>query len=326
LLNEAGKPVAIVTGVSGQDGILISQILLREGYRVIGLTRSVSAARKKLNYLNVLDGVQLFETSYSIESLVELLCASNPSVIINLAGQSYVSRSWEVVEETIWSQGVITGNLLDAILKTSQTKIKFLNSTSSEIFDARLEPPYNEESVRKPYNPYGCAQILSSSLVEIFRERYGLFSCNAILFPHESIYRGKDFFFSRITSEIQKISSGEANFLDVGNLETIRDWGSAKEYMEGVYSILALDDPEDFCFATNKPYSVEEIIEIVFTKKKLDYKKYIRQSENLKRYYEPRMIYGDASKAGKILNWRPTLWGGSLVESLMIDFSGGRKS
>ncbi len=321
MLKNLCKPVAIITGTTGQDGILLSKILVEEGYDVIGLTRSLAVALAKSKKINVLRSVNIVETTYSKKSLLELINLFRPQLIFNLAGQSYVSKSWELIEETVWSQGVITGNLLEAIRLSGQKKIKLINATSSEIFDFREDPPYSEKSRLHPYNPYGCSQILSSQLIEIFRERFGIFACNAILFPHESIYRQDDFFFMRVIKSAKKIADGEISYLDVGNMATIRDWGCAREYMDGIFRMTKLSDPQDICFSTGYPLSVEDVVRISFEFHGLDYKSYVRQSEELKRYYEPKRVYGSFSKALNYLGWTPTLKGDGLVKKLSLEVS-----
>lgn len=317
--------IAIISGVTGQDGILLSKILQDCKYNVIGLTRSIKNAKSKQLDGKTLRDVTFIETDYHVNSILKILEDYNPQLIFNLAGQSYVSKSWEIIEETIWSQGGITGNFLEAIRRLGDKSIKFINASSSEIFDSKLSPPYSEKSSRNPYNPYGCAQILSTQLVEVFRERYSLNACNAIFFPHESIYRQDNFFFKKVILGVKKISIGESEILEVGNIEIIRDWGYAEEYMEGVYKLSQLDSLLDVCFATNKPQSVRQILEIAFSFKGLDWIDYVVIDEKFHRYYEPEVVYGFASAAEKLLGWRPKLWGKSLVEKVFTDLDSSWK-
>ena len=311
--------VAIVSGITGQDGILLNKILSDHNYDVIGLTRSIKNAKSKLLHYKALQNVTLIETDYHINSLLKILENHSPKLFFNLAGQSYVSKSWELIEETIWSQGGITGNILEAIRRFGDKHIKFINASSSEIFDSKLTPPYSEESLRNPYNPYGCAKILSTQLVEVFRERYSINAYNAILFPHESHYRNDNFFFKKVIISVKKISAGELIVLEIGNLDIIRDWGYALEFMEGIYMLSKTDNPLDICFATNKPQSVREIVDIAFSVRGLYWKDYVVINEKFQRYYEPQVVYGCATMAEKLLEWKPKLWGRALVEKISVD-------
>jgi len=313
------KGVAVISGVTGQDGIILSKILEKNKYIVIGLTRSIKNAKSKQLKYNVLKNVKLLETDYHVNSLLSILEEYKPHLFFNLAGQSFVSKSWELIEETIWSQGNITGNILEAIRSSKNKDIKFVNASSSEIFDSRLPPPYSEKSLRKPYNPYGCAQILSTQLVEVFRERYFLHASNAILFPHESLFRDDNFFFKKVILGVKKITLGECNVLEIGNTEIIRDWGCAEEYMEGVYKISQLDSPKDICFATNKPQTVEQIVDTAFSIRGISWRDYVVINEKYHRFYEPEVVYGCPLIAKKHLGWTPKLWGKSLIEKISAE-------
>lgn len=320
---KTNPTTACITGISGQDGIILGDYLLDLGYDVVGFTRNLENARTRLGLLAKKKKLHLIQTNYAIESLRPVLKDSAPSVIFNLAGQSFVSKSWELLEETIESQGTLTGKLLEAVRNTELNNIKFINATSSEIFDVDVAPPYSETSNVAPYNPYGCAQLLSFNLARVYRRRYSMNVSNVILFPHESIYRHKDFFMLRVLKEIYDIKLGRRSVLDVGNLHISRDWGYAPEFMQGVFSVSKLNDPDDFIFSTGTAFSVEEII--VFAAKILDVnlRGILNVREDLKRYYEPRISFGNYTKAKMKLGWQPNLSGYRLVRKLYDDLHVG---
>ena len=294
------KKIALITGISGQDGFYLSKILLLKGFVVYGTTRN-----KKLKLKNFYQNkIKLFETNYAVNSIKKILTKLKPQFIFNLTGQSYVSKSWDLLHETIYSQGVIVSNLLEAIVET-KLKIRFMNMTSAEIFDHKKNQPFHENSPLKPYNPYGCAQVLGHNLVEVYRKTKGVWASNSILFPHESEHRPKEFLFRRIVEEVKKIAAGKQSSLKIGNLDVERDWGYAPVFMEGVFKHSLLKKPTDICFCTGESYKVKDILKKAFLNFDMDYRKYIIIDKSLVRNYEPNKIVGKNSKAKKLLNWYP---------------------
>lgn len=294
------KKVALITGITGQDGFYLSKILLSNGYIVYGSTRKKNlklSIKKNLN-------IKLFLTDYSVQSIIKILKNIKPGYIFNLTGQSYVSKSWELLSETINSQGLIVSNLIDAIIKVDP-KIKLLNMTSAEMFDVNQNKPLSELSPIKPYNPYGCAQALGHNLIRIYREKKNIWASNSILFPHESERRPKKFLFSKIIDQVKKIADGRQKILKIGNLNVERDWGYAPIFMEGVFRQSQLKKPTDICFCTNKSYSVKDILTRAFLHYRMNYKNYIKVDKDLVRHYEPKKIIGSFNKAKTLLNWHP---------------------
>lgn len=308
---QGKKKIALITGISGQDGFYLSKILLSKKYTIYGTSRS----KKKIE-IEKKKNIKLFKTNYSIKSITKIIKKIKPEYIFNLTGQSYVSKSWDLLSETINSQGLIVSNLIDSIIKVNP-KIKLINMTSAEIFDHSKKKPFSENSPIKPYNPYGCAQILGFNLIKIFREKKNIWASNSILFPHESEFRPKKFLFPKIIDQVKKIAAGEQKILKIGNLNVERDWGYAPIFMDGVFKQSQLKKPTDICFCTNKSYKVKDIINRAFLHHKLNYKNYIQIDNSLTRNYEPKKIVGSYSYAKKLLNWHPKFDGLDTVDILM---------
>tara|TARA_B110000027_G_C16032208_1_gene261382 strand:- start:46 stop:954 length:909 start_codon:yes stop_codon:yes gene_type:complete len=268
---------------------------------VFGLTRIAEKNKTFPNIEHLGSSLNLIETDYGQDSINELVEEIQPSEIYNFTGQSYVSKSWDLVEDTIFSQGVIASRFLVAIEKWNGA-IKFLNASSSEIFKMVGNKPITENSFISPYNPYGCAQALGHLMVDAYRENKGIYAVNAILFPHESPRRNQDFAFQKIISTAVKIKKGDASQLEVGNLFVRRDWGYAPFFIDAMINMMSLKVPENFCLCTGVSHSIEEVIEIVFNYLELDWKKYVTVQESLIRNYEPDVVVGEPSKAINYLN------------------------
>ena len=306
------KKIALITGITGQDGFYLSKILKSKGFIVYGTTRNKKLKSKNFNQNNI----KLFQTNYTVKSIKKIIIKLKPQYIFNLTGQSYVSRSWDLLYDTLYSQGLIVSNILKAIIETN-SKIRFLNMTSAEIFDHSINQPFQETSPLKPYNPYGCAQVLGHNLVQVYRETKGIWASNSILFPHESERRPKEFLFKRIIEDVKKIVAGKQNNLKIGNLDVERDWGYAPVYMEGVIKQSLLKKPTDICFCTGESFKVKDIIKKAFSNFDMNYKKYIKIDKSLVRNYEPSKIVGNYSKAKKLLNWKPKLNALDIVDLML---------
>ena len=299
LLMVAGmrdRPIALITGVTGQDGPFLAQILSNEGYDIYGISRYTFLDLS----LNKGKKVIMKKSDYSKNSLKNIISSLCPDVIFNLTGQSYVSKSWDLLNETIYSQGVIVANLLDTVSELNKN-IKFLNICSSEIFDSSYPQPFDETSPCNPYNPYGCAQLLGKNLVEVYRSKKNLWAVNSILFAHESVRRSPNFLFPRIINGATAIYENKINYLEIGNLSVVRDWAYAPNIMEGVFKQSKLDEPQDFCFCSGEGFSVEQIINKAFNNLGLDYKSYIKVNKELVRNYEPSSIIGSYKRLKKFL-------------------------
>lgn len=288
------NPIFCVTGVSGQDGSYAAEILLLANIKVIGLTRS-----KKKKYKNLLNcesnkNFILLETDYSENSLKKLLKKYKVTNILNFCGQSYVSRSWETLEETINSQSIIVSRFLNIISDISW-EIKFINAGSSEMFGESIEKR-DESSLKSPYNPYGCAQLLAYSLMNSFRNNQKLWISTAILFPHESLRRSSDFLFMQILNQIDQIILGKNKKISLGNPYVIRDWGSAPEYVYYIILMMMMDSPEDLCISTGKGISVKEFVNYICLEYDLNLENIMYLEAKLTRRYEPFSIIGNNQK------------------------------
>jgi GDPmannose 4,6-dehydratase len=303
------KKVALITGITGQDGFYLAKILVSKNFSVYGTSRYKIPKFKLDNNTSI----KVIQTNYSKKSLEKILNDLKPDFLYNLAGQSYVSRSWELLEETLVSQGMLVSNILAALEKISP-KTKILNMTSGEIFDHSGKQPFNEKSPKKPYNPYGCAQILGQNLVEVSRESRGLWATNSILFPHESERRAPDFLFPKIINQAYNIYHKKQKFLKIGNLNVERDWSFAPIVMEGVFKQSLLKDPIDFCFCSKKLISVKQLIERAFLNLGMNYNNHIKIDNSLVRNYEPKVSFGDYKKAKLLLGWEPKLNGLDIVD------------
>jgi len=313
---------AFLTGITGQDGSYLAEFLLKKGYEVHGLIRRSSTfnteridhlyhdfhdpeARLFLHYGDLSVSAQLMDLLHSIQ----------PDEIYNLGAQSHVRVSFDMPEYTGDVTALGTLRILESIRKTG-IKTKFYQASSSEMFGA-APPPQNEKTVFQPRSPYAVAKVYSYYISQNYRDAYGIFAANGILFNHESPRRGETFVTRKITRAAAQIKLGLKDKLYLGNLEAKRDWGFAGDYVEAMWLMLQQDRPDDFVIATGETHSVKEFAEMVFKKLDLDYKKYV---EIDKRYFRPTEVdalLGDATKAGKILNWQPKVSFEKLVDMMI---------
>lgn len=313
---------AFVTGISGQDGSYLTEFLLEKGYEVHGIVRrSSSVFRQRLEYLypkykdkslflyygDLTDGSSLARLIYKLE----------PDEIYNLAAQSHVKISFDVPEYTADVVALGTLRLLEAIRET-ESRSKFYQASSSEMFGKVLETPQKETTPFYPRSPYACAKVFAHQLTVNYRESYGLFACNGILFNHESPRRGENFVTRKITRGIADILTKKINKIHLGNLNAKRDWGYAKDYVEAMWLMLQQDKPDDYVIATGETHSVKEFAEEAFKLVGLDWKDYIISD---KRYFRPSevdMLVGDYSKAKSKLGWQPKVHFKELIK-MMLD-------
>ena len=339
--------VAFITGITGQDGSYLAELLLEKNYKVHGFFRRVSQNNSLTNIQHLVnnenltlhhgdmtDCSSLLNTIRKIEYTFDSLQVERFE-IYNLAAQSHVQRSFEMPEYTLESDGLGPLYLLEA-MRHSKYKdiIRFYQASTSELFGKVQEYPQNESTPFYPRSPYGVAKLYGFWIVKNYRESYGLYAVNGILFNHESPRRGKDFVTRKITTSLGKIVQGEQQILELGNLDAKRDWGHAKDYVEGMWRILQADVPDDFVLATNEVHSVREFVEIAFAQKGLvlswsgkeEKEEGYDQHGNLRvkvnpAYYRPAevdILCGDASMAEKELGWKRSYTFESLV-SEMVD-------
>jgi len=312
------KKSALITGITGQDGSYLAEFLIDKGYEVFGTYRRLSTPNFwRLQALNVFNKVQLISCDLlDSDSLFEALEISKPDEIYNLAAQSFVGASFE---QPI-SSGEITGlgvtRLLECVRKVSPGA-KVYQASTSELYGNNKYMSQNEKTPFAPSSPYAAAKLYAYMITDIYKESYGLFSCNGILFNHESPLRGLEFVTRKITNSAAKIKLGLEKTLVLGNLEAKRDWGYAKDYVEVMWLMLQQESPDNFVIATNRAHSVEEFAQKAFAIVGLNYKDFVEVNRRFMRPADVSYLCGDYSKARKILNWEPKTYLDDLVE-LMV--------
>ncbi len=299
---------ALITGVTGQDGSYLAELLLGKGYEVHGLIRRASTfnthridhlytdphdpdARLFLHYGDLSDGARL----------VTLMEQIHPDEVYHLAAQSHVRVSFDEPEHTGDVSGVGTTRLLEAI-RMIGLQCRYYQASTSEMFGA-TPPPQSEDTPFYPRSPYGAAKVYSYWMTRNYREGYGMFATNGILFNHESPRRGETFVTRKITRAVAAIKAGKTDHVYLGNLDAVRDWGYAPEYVEGMWRMLQADDPDDFVLATGQAYTVRDFVEAAFSHAGLDWQDHVRFDERYLRPTEVDALIGDASKAKEKLGW-----------------------
>lgn len=301
---------ALITGITGQDGSYLAELLLEKGYEVHGIIRRSSTFNtSRIDHLYQdphKDGTRLFLHYGDLSDgsrMVTLMDKIKPAEVYNLAAQSHVRVSFDEPEYTGETTGLGTSRLLEAIRMT-EIPTRFYQASSSEMFGA-TPPPQNEDTPFYPRSPYGVAKVYSYWMTKNYREAYGMFACNGILFNHESERRGETFVTRKIAIGAAKIAAGKQDFLYMGNLDSVRDWGYAPEYVEGMWRMLQQDTPDDYVLATNTAYTVKDFLQFSFEAVGLDWEKYVRFDERYLRPTEVDALIGDFSKAKNVLGWEP---------------------
>ena len=311
---------ALITGVTGQDGSYLAEFLLKKGYRVIGLKRRSSViCTERIDHIFENPNLKLeYANLHDAGCFWRLLKKYNPDEIYNIAAQSHVRVSFEVPEETVDSIAMGTLRLLNAYKETCP-EAKFYQASSSEMFGDNPNYPYDEESKFMPASPYACAKVFAHNLVRNYRESYGLFACNGILFNHESPRRGETFVTRKITMAAANILAGRQDKLYLGNLDAYRDWGYAKEYVEAMWLMLQQENPDDYVVATGKTHTVKEFLYHVFEYAGLgNPEQYVEIDSRLFRPHEVPILIGDNTKAKEKLGWTPKTTFKQLAE-IMFD-------
>jgi GDPmannose 4,6-dehydratase len=311
------KRKAFITGITGQDGSYLAEILLEKGYEVFGMVRR-SSSFNTARIDHIFGDIELVFGDLSDGSaLNQLMRTIRPDEVYNLGAQSHVRVSFDIPEYTADTDAMGTLRLLDAI-REEGVQARFYQASSSEMFGQAREIPQTEETPFHPRSPYGVSKVFSYWITRNYREAYGMFAVNGILFNHESPRRGPTFVTRKITRAVGAILRGEQSELRLGNLEAKRDWGYAKEYMEGAWQMLQADEPDDFVLATGETHSVAEFLAEAFGHASLDWRDYVQIDE---RYYRPAevdVLIGDYSKAKAKLGWEPTVRFEELVR-MMVD-------
>lgn len=314
---------AFITGITGQDGSYLAELLLHKGYEVHGLIRRASTFNtSRLDHLYTdphVDGTKLtlhYGDLSDGSRLTTLMAEIQPHEVYNLAAQSHVRVSFDEPEHTADTTGVGTVRLLEAIRQT-KVETRFYQASTSELYGA-TPPPQNEETPFYPRSPYGAAKMYSYWITKNYREAYDMFAVNGILFNHESPRRGETFVTRKITRAVAAIKAGTQDTLYMGNIDSVRDWGYAAEYVEGMWRMLQVDEPEDFNLATGIPMTVREFLETSFGHVGLDWEKYVKFDERYLRPTEVDALIGDPAKAADKLGWKATVAPTELAK-LMVD-------
>ena len=301
---------ALITGITGQDGYYLSKFLLENNYEVHGLIRRSSnlntsrldsliskfAGTEKLNLY--------FSDLIDSSSLTNLINNIQPDEIYNLAAQSHVAVSFKNPIYSTHTSTVGTVTILESI-RNSKKNIKFYQASSSEMYGGASKEPFNENSLLDPKSPYAAAKVFSHNITKIYRDSYGIFAVNGILFNHESPLRGETFVTRKISKAVGRIYSNLQTKLTLGNLDATRDWGFAGDYVEGMYLMMQHETPEDWVLSTGESHSVKEFAELAFNIVGLNWKDYVITSDKYKRPNEVNDLLGDSSKAKNYLNWYP---------------------
>jgi len=307
---------ALITGITGQDGSYLAELLLEKGYRVVGMVRrSSTESFERIGHIT--SRIELVQADLLDQySLIDAIKTSQPSEVYNLAAQSFVPTSW--------NQPVLTGEftalgvtrMLEAI-RLVDPQIRFYQASSSEMFGKVLETPQTEKTPFYPRSPYGVAKVYGHYITVNYRESYSLYTASGILFNHESERRGLEFVTRKVTNGVAQIKLGLAAELRMGNLDARRDWGFAGDYVDAMWRMLQQDEPDDYVVATGETHSVEELVDAAFKCVDLDWKQYVVQDPAFYRPAEVDLLVGDASKAKQKLGWTPNLTFHGLIERMV---------
>jgi GDPmannose 4,6-dehydratase len=313
-------PRALVTGITGQDGQYLAELLHAKGYEVFGVVKGQNNPRtvllqEEFPFVEVVGG-----DLADLSSLVAALEYAQPDEVYNLGAISFVALSFRQAELTANVTGLGVLRMLEAVRMVGgrENTMRFYQASSSEMFGKVRETPQNERTPFYPRSPYGVAKVFGHDITVNYRDSYGLFACSGILFNHESPRRGLEFVTRKITNAVARIKLGLQQELALGSLDPERDWGFAGDYVRAMWSMLQQDEPEDFVVATGETHSVREFVELAFATAGIDeWQRYVRQDERFMRPAEVDRLVGDATKAAKVLGWAPTMTFPDLVEAMV---------
>ena len=321
MTQQDGK-VALVTGINGQDGSYLAELLVDKGYKVWGTVKRNSVAENQTSRLNgvydkIKDNLQYVDMT-DLSSLVRIIQESQPDEIYNLAAQSHVRVSFDQPIYTANTTGIGTLNLLEAA-RLIKPDAKMYQASSSEMFGNNIDEDgfQRETTLMDPVSPYGCAKVFSYNISRNYRNSYGMFISNGILFNHESPRRGSNFVTNKVAKGAVEISKGLSEELTLGNLHAARDWGHAKDYVEAMWLMLQLPQPDDFVCATGVSHTVLELVKHVFKKLNLDWKKYVTQDRKFLRPEELDVLKGDSTKLTEATGWSPTYTFEAMIDEMV---------
>lgn len=326
---------ALITGITGQDGAYLAKFLIKKGYKVFGLKRRTSSSNLwRLKYLNILEEIEIIEGDLlDISSLESAIKQTDPHEVYNLAAQSFVALSWSQPVYTAEVTGIGVLRVLEAI-KRINPKIKFYQASSSEMFGKVREIPQREATPFYPRSPYGVSKVFGYWITVNYRESYGMFACNGILFNHESPLRGLEFVTRKISMGVAKIKKGLIDYIELGNLDSKRDWGFAGDYVEAMWLMLQQEEPDDYVVATGETHTVREFVELAFKEVGIEIvwkgkglneqgidartgKVLVKVNPKFFRPAEVDLLVGDSTKARKKLGWKPKIKFNELVKIMI---------
>jgi|TARA_Y100000310_G_C20697903_1_gene827065 GDPmannose 4,6-dehydratase len=311
------KRRAFITGINGMDGSHLADFLLSKNYEVYGLERR-NSTKNRVNTKHLEDKITFLVGDLTDQnSLLRALKIAQPDEVYNLGAQSFVGESWNTPEQTSNVTGLGVLRMLEAI-RMSEQDVKFYQAGSSEMFGKMIENPATENTPFNPRSPYGVSKVFGHYMTKNYRESYGLFACNGILFNHESERRGIEFVTRKISDAVAQIKLGIADHMYLGNLDSHRDWGYAPDYVEAMWSMLQQDTPDDYVISTGITHSIRDFLDVAFAEVGItDWSKYVKQDPRYMRPADVDYLCGDSSKAHQKLGWAPSVPFSELV-SLMV--------
>lgn len=314
---------ALITGITGQDGSYLAELLLAKGYAVHGIVRRTSnLLRSRIEHLRANEsiyGSRLFLHYGDLSdgtTLRRIFAQVQPAEVYHLAGQSHVGLSFEIPESTSEEVAMATLRLLE-ISRDQPEPLRFYHASTSEIFGDATEMPQTEDTPLRPASPYGCAKAFATQLARVYRQAYGLFVCNGILYNHESPRRGENFVTRKIARAVARISRGLQSDLVLGNISARRDWGHAQDYVEAMWLMLQHPEPADYVVATGETHSVQDFVEVAFAVVELPAEKYLKHDESFERPTEPAQLVGSSEKIWRTLGWKPSTSFEDLVREMV---------
>jgi GDPmannose 4,6-dehydratase len=303
-------PTCLITGVTGQDGAYLSQLMLEKGYRVVGMMRrsaSSDTVGERLRWLGILNEVELVDGNLiDLSSLIRLLQTYQPDEVYNLGAQSFVTTSWNQPLLTGQVTGFGAANVLEAV-RIARPEARFYQASSSEMFGRIQEPYQTEKTPFYPRSPYAIAKLYAHWMTVNYRESFGMHASSGILFNHESPLRGIEFVTRKITDGVARIKLGLAQKLPLGNLEAMRDWGHSRDYVRAMWLMLRQETPDNYVIATGRTTKIREFCRLAFAHAGLNFEDHVVTSSDLIRPAEVDVLHGDASKARQKLGWEPTV-------------------
>lgn len=318
------QPTALITGITGQDGSYLTELLLEKGYEVHGLVRrSSSLERSRLNHLYTDESIynkRLFLHYADLDdptTIRRIVTKTQPDEFYHLAGQSHVGLSFEIPESTCDTTAMGTLRIME-ILRDQPKPPRFLHASSREIFGTPTVSPQNENTRINPNSPYGCAKAFATQMTKIYREAHGLFFCNAICYNHESPRRGENFVTRKVTLAAARIKAGLQKTVTLGDLDAARDWGYAKDFVRAMWLMLQQEQPNDYVLATGKSHTIRDLLETAFTHVDLNWQNHVKIDDRFKRPADACELLGDPTTARELLGWQPSISFADLI-ALMVE-------